>query len=316
MGLDSRTPPRSRLRSWFANGLIPLIVAGLSLVPGPASAAFDKTEQKCRASLAKHTISLATTSSAAVSKCHAARRLGRLPAPTNCNDPGVADTSNLIDKALSKLQRTALKKCYWVLPSRIGFHSCPVPCESTTIDAAADIADCLACVVEQHTKQMASGSLGNPAPTVFGDRSNRRCHSRLAKTQLSHIRTVLKSRAKCQKKAEKTGATETVYCADSDISGGIGKGRSKASSRIGKSCQAADLAVLDSCLRACVLDEAETVAGELFEAIHPSLSCGNERVDAGEECDDGNLIDGDGCSRTCEFECGDAVLEGGEVCDD
>ena len=31
-------------------------------------------------------------------------------------------------------------------------------------------------------------------------------------------------------------------------------------------------------------------------------SCGNGHVDAGEQCDDGNSVDGDCCSSTCQFE--------------
>ena len=34
----------------------------------------------------------------------------------------------------------------------------------------------------------------------------------------------------------------------------------------------------------------------------PPVLCGNGVVEAGEECDDGNLIDGDGCSSTCTVE--------------
>jgi cysteine-rich repeat protein len=46
--------------------------------------------------------------------------------------------------------------------------------------------------------------------------------------------------------------------------------------------------------------------------------CGNGIVDkrVGEECDDGNLIDGDGCSSTCKSEvCGNGILDSGEQCD-
>ncbi len=47
--------------------------------------------------------------------------------------------------------------------------------------------------------------------------------------------------------------------------------------------------------------------------------CPNGVVDAGEECDDGNLVDGDGCTSECidEF-CGDGVINdsGAEECDD
>ena len=45
--------------------------------------------------------------------------------------------------------------------------------------------------------------------------------------------------------------------------------------------------------------------------------CGDGVTDTGEECDDGNAIDGDGCSRICALPgCGDGVAEGLEECDD
>lgn len=49
-------------------------------------------------------------------------------------------------------------------------------------------------------------------------------------------------------------------------------------------------------------------------------SCGNGVVDGGEECDDGNTFDGDGCSSFCRDEanlkCGNGVIDAGEECDD
>jgi cysteine-rich repeat protein len=63
----------------------------------------------------------------------------------------------------------------------------------------------------------------------------------------------------------------------------------------------------------------------------PTIVCGDGVISKGEDCDDGNTDDGDGCSATCTFEagwtcksapsvcttiCGDAVLAGGELCDD
>ncbi|MFC1655749.1 DUF4215 domain-containing protein [Patescibacteria group bacterium] len=47
--------------------------------------------------------------------------------------------------------------------------------------------------------------------------------------------------------------------------------------------------------------------------------CGNNLREPGEECDDGNTINGDGCSAACEEElpeCGDGILDAGEACDD
>lgn len=48
-------------------------------------------------------------------------------------------------------------------------------------------------------------------------------------------------------------------------------------------------------------------------------TCGNGIIDPWETCDDGNVRDGDGCSRTCKLDprrCGNGVLDPGEVCDD
>jgi len=48
--------------------------------------------------------------------------------------------------------------------------------------------------------------------------------------------------------------------------------------------------------------------------------CGDNIVGGTEQCDDGNLIDGDGCSSICEIEtspiCGNTVIDTGEQCDD
>lgn len=45
--------------------------------------------------------------------------------------------------------------------------------------------------------------------------------------------------------------------------------------------------------------------------------CGNGVIDEGEECDDGNVADGDGCTDcTVDPECGNGDVEGDEECDD
>ena len=49
------------------------------------------------------------------------------------------------------------------------------------------------------------------------------------------------------------------------------------------------------------------------------VGCGDGIVDAGEECDDGNGIDNDGCTNACTRpKCGDSIVQTflGEVCDD
>ena len=54
----------------------------------------------------------------------------------------------------------------------------------------------------------------------------------------------------------------------------------------------------------------------------PETACGNGIVEAPfgtapEQCDDGNAVEGDGCSTTCQFNfCGNGTVEPGEQCDD
>ena len=50
----------------------------------------------------------------------------------------------------------------------------------------------------------------------------------------------------------------------------------------------------------------------------PDPLCGNGDAELGEQCDDGNAIDDDGCHLDCTVEplCGDAILSEGEECED
>ncbi|MEQ1849639.1 MAG: DUF4215 domain-containing protein [Candidatus Peribacteraceae bacterium] len=45
--------------------------------------------------------------------------------------------------------------------------------------------------------------------------------------------------------------------------------------------------------------------------------CGDKILDIGEQCDDGNLLNGDGCSNKCQLEiCGNSIVDRNEQCDD
>ncbi|MHB8873745.1 MAG: DUF4215 domain-containing protein [Myxococcaceae bacterium] len=53
----------------------------------------------------------------------------------------------------------------------------------------------------------------------------------------------------------------------------------------------------------------------------PAAVCGNEKVEEGEECDDGNKTPADACENDCTFTpaqtaCGNGTVEGDEACDD
>jgi len=65
-------------------------------------------------------------------------------------------------------------------------------------------------------------------------------------------------------------------------------------------------------------DDANVVSGDGCSSSCHLESCGDGHLDDGEECDDGNALAGDGCSITCRIEpgCGNGRLEEGEECDD
>src|SRR5262249_3965124 len=52
--------------------------------------------------------------------------------------------------------------------------------------------------------------------------------------------------------------------------------------------------------------------------LHIELAtCGDGVLQEPEQCDDGNLVDTDGCKRDCTLpRCGDGVVQSGEQCDD
>jgi len=72
-------------------------------------------------------------------------------------------------------------------------------------------------------------------------------------------------------------------------------------------------------------DDNNLVDGDGCNRFCIKEACGNRILDRNEECEDGNLINGDGCSATCENEdadllpsalCGNSVIDPGEQCDD
>jgi cysteine-rich repeat protein len=68
-------------------------------------------------------------------------------------------------------------------------------------------------------------------------------------------------------------------------------------------------------------DDGNTTEGDGCNGACVIEYCGNEywEESRGEECDDGNGVGGDGCSATCHIEyCGDGIVQSGldETCDD
>ena len=55
---------------------------------------------------------------------------------------------------------------------------------------------------------------------------------------------------------------------------------------------------------------------DITDCVNTAPVCGDAKLDPGEQCDDGNTANGDGCSATCKYEtCGDGIVNNGEQCD-
>ncbi|MDC0721039.1 DUF4215 domain-containing protein [Nannocystis bainbridge] len=71
-------------------------------------------------------------------------------------------------------------------------------------------------------------------------------------------------------------------------------------------------------------DDGNAADGDGCEAdctTTPGENCGNGELDDGEDCDDGNTVGGDGCENNCTetvipASCGDGKMDPGEQCDD
>ncbi|HKO92416.1 MAG TPA: DUF4215 domain-containing protein [Polyangiaceae bacterium] len=95
-------------------------------------------------------------------------------------------------------------------------------------------------------------------------------------------------------------------------------------------CDDGNVAFGDGCSPSCLIERCDNGRVEApFETCEPPRSsvcgtscraplCGDGRADtaAGEECEDGNLLAGDGCNPNCRLEaCGNGVLDVGEECE-
>jgi len=67
----------------------------------------------------------------------------------------------------------------------------------------------------------------------------------------------------------------------------------------------------------CDLSDDSACPGNCINASCTCPVCGNGVPEPGEQCDDGNLIDGDACESDCTLpSCGNGIVDGGETCDD
>jgi len=262
-------------------GALQLVALVSVFAPAPALAAFSAAELKCRDTIAKLGTKLSQTAAKAFNDCHAKRIAGTVAAVTDCNSVIDADLKGKISKAAAKLAEKVPGKCPGLTPANLNYDACPAACatEVPTINDFADVADCVACVAQKSVEGMTGSAQGHP-PLPLGD-IEAECHDTIGDGQTKHFRAILKERRKCQKSAEKDGATSTATCKTADPRGKIATARSKSEGAVDADCQSALLADLDSCaqntlpfLKGCVFGTSDLVGTQVFNSFYELTSGG------------------------------------------
>ncbi|MFN2378329.1 MAG: DUF4215 domain-containing protein, partial [Candidatus Binatia bacterium] len=124
-----------------------------------------------------------------------------------------------------------------------------------------------------------------------------------ASAKMKVVGKLFGAKAKCYAKALSQSAAVVVECLE------------KAEDKFTGAFTKADLG-------ACLHDgDAATIQGKLDGALNDvvgDIGCGNGQLEGDEACDDGNGVDGDGCSSLCTVEnlCGNGVIDSADLCDD
>ena len=118
-----------------------------------------------------------------------------------------------------------------------------------------------------------------------------------------------------------TGLTVTSQVITSAVSSACGDGFVNDP---GEVCDDGNLSTGDGCNAACLLEVGEPCTDDTDCASNlcnmaamppvcaPPVGCGNGLFEAGEGCDDGNNMNGDGCAAACEIEDGNPCAADGE----
>ena len=269
--------------------LLPVLCLALFHPLPPAHAGFDAAQRRCRDTIAKSGMKLVAAAVSAIASCHKDRNTDRIDATIDCNILAEADDRGRVARARSKMiARVAgpRGRCSGptLSPGSVSHIACPAPCDVTypTIETFDDVASCAVCLVESEIEALAL-HIGSPTLVPLG-RDEERCHSAMSKAVASHHGLVLSRRRKCQKRAERDGASTAASCAAGEADGAVSS-RASHRAKITRSCTDADLAQLDSCetsdpeaLADCALLGGDTSADLLFGFLYGAQSPGRARI--------------------------------------
>jgi len=259
--------------------------------------------------IGKSAAKLAGTGLKVIDRCHKQRN--KKGTDVNCNELANSDVfgrqANVLKAKLDAICKTGD----------------PVRANYPNGDIAASVIPSITAAVQ------ASGTAVQGLPSFTGDPSQvkalSKCHGAIGQGRTKTVTLALKTVNKCQKAADKT-ADSFPPLTDCETAGD--GAAAKGTAAIAKKCSGLELpvvaqgAVPGGIITTCA-DPKTCVTEEAVELVHRIASaafgggCGNGFEDGGEQCDDGNTDDDDGCSNQCRLPvCGDGAQQGEEECDD
>lgn len=282
-----------------------IVVVATLATGGESALAAKNPSLKCRGVVAKGVEGIVKSGLKALDSCHKLRDKGR--SSGDCNE---LDGNATVSRALARARAKVDALCRADDPVLQNYPN-------GTVDGVKNV---LFPAVVARLEE--SGREIQGAPTFEGDKATvkrfAKCHGAVGKARSAIVGEIFKASSSCQKRLDK-GASQFSAIAPECIASPGGKS-GKAVARVSGQCSGIDGPAVGSCasIPDCIVSAA-TADGQLLArlAFGGPTQCGNGLQELGEDCDDGNTTDGDGCPSTCRNAvCGDGVQAGSEQCDD
>jgi cysteine-rich repeat protein len=336
------------------NGVVPRTIA---IDPIGGRSGPYRSVRDCRAPLLSATGAVSQTTFNALKECHRKVMAGTIPGSSCGTVNPTSDPEGSVSASLAALHNVVAGSCQQSghSPSDFGYTSCPPPCDSNVFstctagtigmpclrdrncDTAPALRDgrcgdwngfesCVACQAKAVGIAATAAAYGVPGPGPGLPTAVQTCQSRIGDGIATLFAATRKDAEKCQRESDEFRrllSERTPKCKDADSKGKRKKVRDAVAADLSTVCTNAALAQLDSCssnlagLRHCAPRIVVRAIGAVADAAAPESRCGDGLKALSEKCDDGNVVDGDGCDSNCTPTiCGNGVISTGEECDD
>lgn len=321
-----------------------IVLAALVLAQPAAADVQDKAQQACLNGVLKGSRKIGGAILKDSSACVRYGAAGAVPGGGTAEACLTADLKGKVAKAVSGVGASAAKACTTV--PDFGYSDVPTATNAYRNDNQGLLVDAFgsnldATLAAAHASDPA-GACASLLPATW---------AKLEGAMHAAVEGCLKAGLKAGTITDAAGYEACLDQVAADPKGTIAKAAGAVQSKLAAKCPSGDLALLfpglpSICTKYGHATDAAGLSGcsrdrlecrvcrmlnaawgldrdcDLFDDSVANASCpdcGNAVVDSGEGCDDGNLVSGDGCSAACVEEyCGDGAINdnGAEACDD